>query len=334
MFRDLRFSSALVTAAVLTGCGAATVGPPSATLAAPSVAVHPQRAQSWMSPAAAGAGALLYISDEGTLDVDVYSYPADKLVGTLTGFKLPNGLCSDAQGNVYVADFGAQRTLEYAHGGTKPIATIVDPGYSPESCAFDPRSGNLAIINEFGPDIPSIGSPGDIDIYEHEKGKPKQYRYYDKVFYPIFSGYDDKSNLFVDGFASQVPSYQQVVLAELPKGGKQPVVISLPKSIYSPGGVQWHGKYLEVGDQKYQNTNRSAVNSVVIAGTAGTIVKTWSPYGAVTIPQFTIRGTHFIGPDSNAARVGIWTYGSSAFANELITGLEIPFGSAISEGKK
>ena len=35
---------------------------------------------------------LLYVSDVGTNDVYVYTYPARTLVGTLTGFKEPQGM--------------------------------------------------------------------------------------------------------------------------------------------------------------------------------------------------------------------------------------------------
>src|SRR5271165_6576810 len=47
-------------------------------------AVHPDHTRSWMAPDAM-KNDLLYISDVGTDDVYVYSYPKAKLVGTLTG---------------------------------------------------------------------------------------------------------------------------------------------------------------------------------------------------------------------------------------------------------
>ena len=75
-----------------------------------------------MSPAAAGP--LLYVSDIGAEDVDVFSYPGGKQVGKLTGFSEPAGLCTDRKGDVFVVDSGSDRILEYAHGGTSPIATL------------------------------------------------------------------------------------------------------------------------------------------------------------------------------------------------------------------
>src|SRR5580692_2579193 len=50
--------------------------------------------KSWMSPSAKKS-ALLYVSDAGSGDVYVYSYPKGKLTGTLTGFNFPEGECAD-----------------------------------------------------------------------------------------------------------------------------------------------------------------------------------------------------------------------------------------------
>ncbi len=105
---------------------------------------------------------LLYVSKYD--DVDVFSYPAGKRVGTLTGFQSPGGLCVDKAGDVFVTNFGASNIVEYAHGGTKPIATLSDPYQEPDDCSVDPTTGNLAVAN--------IG--GSVSIYEGARGHPKQ----------------------------------------------------------------------------------------------------------------------------------------------------------------
>jgi hypothetical protein len=68
--------------------------------AAPSL--QPDHQPSWMSPDGMKK-ALLYVSDQKTDDVYVYSYPAGKLVGTLTGFATPYGQCTDKSANVATA---------------------------------------------------------------------------------------------------------------------------------------------------------------------------------------------------------------------------------------
>jgi DNA-binding beta-propeller fold protein YncE len=81
----------------------------------------------------------------------------------------PFGECVDKTGDVFVAEFGGNAgtaaILEYAHGGTSPIATLSDPGYHPESCSIDPTTGNLAVTNDDGP----------LGIYTGAKGDPAYY---------------------------------------------------------------------------------------------------------------------------------------------------------------
>jgi len=76
---------------------------------------HPDVRPSWMTPDAK-LRELLYVSDDATYDVYVFSYPQGKLVGTLTGFAAPGSLCSDAQGDVFIPNVLTSTIVEYAHG--------------------------------------------------------------------------------------------------------------------------------------------------------------------------------------------------------------------------
>src|SRR5271168_2717019 len=63
---------------------------------------HLDRGKSWMLPEAKKSD-LLYISDLIAQVVDIYTYGKGyKLVGQLTGFFNPEGLCVDKKGDVYV----------------------------------------------------------------------------------------------------------------------------------------------------------------------------------------------------------------------------------------
>ena len=165
MARTLPLAAAMTaTAFVLAGCtgGSGSGAPPpmaasaSATTRHPSnrpfadlgglVHWQPNRARSWMSPDA-NSQTLLYVSDIATGSVQVFAYPKGTLEGTLTGFGYPQGECADSSGNVYIADAGNDVVVEYAHGGTSPIATLNDPNAYPASCAVDPASGNVAVAN-------------------------------------------------------------------------------------------------------------------------------------------------------------------------------------------
>ncbi len=96
---------------------------------------------------------LLYVSGPGTGKAYVYSYPGAKLVGTLTGFVASLGVCTDKAGDVWIADDtgGGLRPgtmIEYAHGGTTPIATLND-GDPPLNCSVDATTGNLAVASNY-----------------------------------------------------------------------------------------------------------------------------------------------------------------------------------------
>jgi DNA-binding beta-propeller fold protein YncE len=153
-------------------------------------------------------GSLLYVSSVLTGDVYVYSYSTQKLVGTLTGFTQPYGLCADKAGNVWVVNDGASQLVEYAHGGSTPIATLSDTGEYPEGCSVDAVTGNLAVTNFY-----STSGAGSVSIYAAARGTPQIYSDPAIVNYR-FCGYDARGNLFVDGANSS----SAFVFAELPKG--------------------------------------------------------------------------------------------------------------------
>ena len=108
--------------------------------------VHSDHGISWMLPQTAGSKtALLYGGDDETNDVYVYDYPRGKMVGTLTGFDGPDGMCVDAKGDVYIANFDSGNPVEYAHGGTKLLNTY-DSGATPIGCAVDAK-GDVAVTS-------------------------------------------------------------------------------------------------------------------------------------------------------------------------------------------
>ena len=222
-----------------------------------AMAVHPDHSRSWMDPDAKKKK-LLYISDNGTDDVYVYSYPQGELKGTLTQFDNPQGECVDKAGDIWITDANSSEILEYAHGGASPIATLSDPGQSPLGCSVDPKTGNLAITNWQS----TSGAPGSVSIYPDAQGTPTNYT--DSSFNQMFFlGYDNKGNLFVDG----VDSSGNFEFAELPKGQEELTNITLNQNIATPGGVQWDGTHLAVGDQ-----GDAVIYQFTISGNDGTEV--------------------------------------------------------------
>ena len=299
-----RAALACVAAALVTSCAGSQTSVPAVPLMPSAVAPDARPA-------------LLYVSDTVTGDVYVFSYPKGKLRQTLTGFTDPAGECVDAQGNVFVANTGGSNIIEYAHGGTAPIATLKDDGYFPVGCSIDPTSGDLAVTN-----FTTTGTaPGNVAIYKKAKGRAKR-RYADpSLFEVLLCGYDASGNLFVDGLTQ---SYGTVV-AELPHGGAKLSDITLDRTIANPGGVQWDGKYVAVGDQSSNTIYQFRIKD----GKAKTVGSTQLG-GATMVFQFWIDGKKVIGPDAYASDVGVWSYPAGGPARKTIGGLYVPLGATIS----
>ncbi len=225
---------------------------------------------------------LLYVSDVRT--VTVYSYPRGKFEGTLRHFYIATGMCVDKKGDVFIVDGGYSKVFEYAHGGTKRTATLDSPTKDPVGCSIDPTTGNLAVASL------GFGSAATVAIYKNARGKATTYQ--DSAFQQMyFCGYDDKGNLFVDGVRAPGGT-GDFVFAMLPKGNTTFTEIALNQYIGFPGGVQWDGKHVAIGDQ---TTN---IYEFAINGSTGTIVgTTHMDSGAQYVKQFWIENHAVIAPN-------------------------------------
>jgi hypothetical protein len=218
------------------------------------VAARPDHRSSWMLPNAKRVKKLLYVSDRGTGDVEVYDYNNGTLEGQLTGVNDPSGQCVDKRGNVWVVAFGGSSVSEFAHGGTKIIKTLTTD-YQPKGCSVDPTTGNLAVAGE-----------GAVDVFVHAGGKAQVYQ--SEVCYPFWApGYDAAGNLYVEallyGSAKPQGSYSDPLACELPHGGKSLRGVHLNGfGIYYPASVMWDGKHLTLTDQDYMDQNETVIYRV------------------------------------------------------------------------
>lgn len=292
--------------AALAGCSRAT-----STALVPSGAPT-VRQTSWIQPDAKKKP-LLYVSSALTKDVYVYSYGNQKLVGTLTGFSLPYGLCADKTGDVWIVDDGAQEIVEYRHGGTSPVATLSDPGEYPEGCSVDPTTGNLAVTNFY-----SSSGNGSVSIYADASGQPATYSD-SSIANFRFCGYDNKGNLFTDGANDS----SQFALAELRKGGNSLTDITLQQKIEWPGGVQWDGKYLAIGD-----TDAGIIYQT--NGDGGKVKGSTTLSDSSYVNQFWIAGNAVVAPSQDAGNAGIYAYPTGGGPSKTIS-VEEPFGAAVSK---
>jgi len=331
--RNSRFGwyalSASIVASLLAGCGVGSPSSPApgavnqtASMSAvnasrgATAAVQPDRGASWMDPDARKSD-LTYIADQGTNDV--YVYAAAKLVGTLKGFNEPSGECVDKAGDVLVTNFGASNIVEYAHGAKKPIQTLSDPGFLPLGCSIDPTTGNLAVTNR----VDTQFSDGNLVVYADAQGAPTSYTN-SNIYYYEFCGYDAQGNLYMDGLT---PAYV-FTFAELPKGSSSLQTVTLNQTIGYPGGVQWDGKHVAVGDQNVPEIYQFAVS----AG-AGTQVGSTTLTGGSQVTQFWIQGSgkhaRVIGPNAGGANTMYWNYPAGGSPTRTIAGSE-PVGVTVS----
>jgi hypothetical protein len=288
-----------LSATLWTGCGAHEASAPTMLVPAARSAGH-----SWMA-ANASSGDLLYVTG-ACGGICVFTYPGGMLVGQLSDSNSPQGQCVDKAGDVFVMDYveANPAILEYAHGGTSPIATLNDPGYYPGACAIDPTTGNLAVTNS-----------GPIAIYAGAKGDPT-YWTDSKVSLNGYCAYDDNGNLFVEGVYVGSGGY---ALVEMPKGSHAFKSIKLNIAPGFPNNMQWAGKYLAIGD------GATVIYHVAISGTKGTVIGSTVLNGPSAGWQFWIQGATIIEPLSTSDRpdqVGFWRYPTGGKLRKKISGTE------------
>lgn len=330
-----RLFVACACAAMLGGCAAGAVQPFSGSTDQTRVPGRVQLGRSWVM-AEAKRDDLLYISDLEAQAVFIYKYGHDnKLVGTITGFFNPEGLCVDTTGDVWVTNDtseGEHQILEYAHGSTTPTQTLDDPDGRVNGCSVDPITGNLAVTNFWGP----YEGAGGVSIYPHGSGSPVSYTD-SNIYYYYYCGYDNKGDLFVDGLG-----YGSTFgFAELPSGSSSLVDIGLDQTIYLPGGVQWDGEYLAVGDQvAVKHSFTSTIYQFSISGSTGTEVGTTILTGSNQVAQFwlpkvdagkkTGQATRVIGPNGDGKDTLFWTYPAAGSPTKTISGEQDPIGAVLS----
>lgn len=261
--------------ALLWGCATNNLpvnGPARATLGPlPKAAVSPQRD-------------LLYAT-AGDSQIFIYSYPRLKHVFTLQPATGTASECSDRAGNVFVAT--SDGLLEYRHGGVSPIATI---GLESDACSVDPVSGDLAVV-QYGYGI-RIFRPTKNGWHLPATRTP--------AFQAASCGYDNRGNLFVDGASGNLE------LAELPKGAKTFVSISVDQPVYAAGSVQWDGAHLAVTDSE---ANPTTIYRYSISGSAATLAGTTKLSGSTRAGETWIfKGRVMAAIFSSGHGVGVWKY--------------------------
>lgn len=141
-------------------------------------------AKSWISRQAAGAKQLLYVGDptgdpsySGVIDIFSLHGLRYTLVGQIQDVDAPDGMTTDAAGNLYVTDMGVATEgpavgdiKVYPKGSTQYSRYIVPGKWIPFDVAVD-RGGTMYVSN-----IAPIGSfsPGSVSIFPPSASQPSR----------------------------------------------------------------------------------------------------------------------------------------------------------------
>jgi|SRR5579862_2660943 len=337
-----RFIAFAACIALLTGCGSSRQWAPAATeVASPQAASVVQSGTSGVSWMAKGLTSqdLLYVSN-GNGTVNVYNYSDGSVVGVLTKFTQPQGMCSDRSGDVYITDFKANKVYEYPHGGTKPSKSLKESPYHPYACSVDPKTGDLAVANY----AQRFYDEGNIRIYSPGSNEPVTYT---GTSDDHFTGcaYDTHDDLFIlsDSFYYYYSSEYYPVFYYLPKRATSFVKLDVPNPHYYSGwdyqyveGLAWDGKHWIVENDQY--LDRFDINVDVTYVGATQLTGSYRGQGPLAFYQPTRKGkaTQVVGASSSfsgKSAVEYWDYPAGGDPTSTITqDLDNPFGVAISLG--
>jgi hypothetical protein len=294
---------------------------------------HPDHHKSWVSADAKKAPRLLFISDTDTNDVYIFTMPAMKLHGTLTGFDGPQGMCADRSGNIWVVNTKSAEIQQYSRGG-KLLKTVDDFGNYPVGCAVNMKNGDLAVAN-----IRSTGGEaGHVTVYSSDSDpqmlvNPDQTEYY-------FPAYDTKGNLYVNGRGG---NSNDMMISECRSGSGSCSTLTVSGvTLNVPGGLNWNkaAGHLVVDDPKCNNVWGSCLYSMSISGSKAKVTGTTSLHDAngggcdveqgVFLPNEKYFAGGCIAQGSNPAAVARWKFPAGSNPTHSIASVGYPVGAAIS----
>jgi hypothetical protein len=268
---------------------------------------------SWIDPAAKSKE-LLYVSDTKARVVYIYQVSNGKLVGMLTGFQEPVGMCSDRSGNVWVVDLEQESVSEFAHGSTRATTGIDTDGGEPQSCSVDPVTGDLAI------GVTNLGSAhGWIQICTPDR-QCTNYPH-STVAYVAFVSYNKDGDLYADGRADANGAFVMNVRS----GGHFHSITIKGATINAPGAIVNSNGVLSIGDTQ---------STVYQLAKDGTVTGATSLAGASGCMQFAIQGSKkgeaLTCPNSTGANVTKYKYPAGGKPTKTITGFTEPYAAVYS----
>lgn len=305
--------TACVGAALLTGCAGAGSQPAVGT---------PQMRANPVTKLGTSSGDLLYVANY--TGAAFFTFPGGKQVGQISGIGHPLNACSDTSGNVWFTSyfhFHKHRLYEFAHGGTKPIATIdVPKSKNAAACAVNPVNGDLAALNNY-----SVSNSGSILIWPGARsGTPEEYSVF---FEPTACAYDKRGNLLVTGWSDSDGYF----FAELKSGATKATDISVKPHTFLAGGLQWDGKYFAVSEEQHGGP---VIYRLRVSGSTGKVVQTIDIKPVPLQTTFAVEDGTIVAPtrSHDLRLLGLWGYPLGGKPEKTFPGLTRPLGLTISIG--
>jgi len=198
-------------------------------VAGPPAPVHP-----FVNVHGLAKSTTIFVSDAEDGVVNFYN-TSGKQLGQLTGFEEPQGLASDTNGNVYVADTENARIQVYAPPYKKTPKTLSDPGYYPAGVSVL-ISGKTTYVGATNICSDPDCTQGGFAFWKNGKaiGAPWQSS---NIYRVYFGAFDAKGNFYADGENSS----GDLVIGVIPnaiKGKTTFNVLTTGNSIEFPGGVE------------------------------------------------------------------------------------------------
>lgn len=304
----MKLSACVIAIALVAGCTQSNALPRAVTATSQGVTPSADQKHLW-----------LYVSDAGNNDVSFYTWPNLRFFATLTDFGAVRGLCASSSGYVYVADAAREEMIRYAHGAKMPSKILYDQGYRPNSCATDGLTGKLAVTLT----SETSGKTGVLGIFTHAAGRPVYYGIAN-IKTPAYCAFDDKGDLFIDGTDNE----GKFALGEVPFGYHSVFTVTLNHTIAVPGGVQWDGKYVVIGDEG-AGSQGSTLDQFTVSGSAGTLEGTVKLDASAKVAQFWTGQIKLVGPNSGSSKVGIWSYPAGGEPLKTIDGFKQPIAAVV-----
>jgi hypothetical protein len=209
----------------------------------------------------------------------------------------------------WVTASGTDQVDEFNVGGSRPIKTLTTPsGDVPVGCGMDPATGNL---------VATIINTGAVVVYSKASGSGTVSQ--SPLIEAFCAGYDQGSNLYVDGFNSE----GTFGFVELKKGSSTWETLSTSNSVEFPGQVQFDGKYVTVNDQEAHD-----IFGYTCKGTSCALKRTVSLTGSSDCDQTWIGNGVAFCPDAGNDDGAVYKYpaGGSPIATLTGTGFSGPLG--------